>query len=307
MVQMALPLTTGGYVDPYPTACLDAVREANIDHAAPFPPSILRSNLQTGNNVITDAPKKKKETPAIGSLGKEGMIMCRTSIFTLILRRWADSYWLHVHPTTILVFKTKELMDKWKMLHRTGEDGAKDSDTLIQWSLDFDTSGVVHKKMVKAEKKRCKLMNIPPPKLKTKIDDNYKYAPPINYAMEEVRSKYYNGRNGPLMHTCKISYLTSQGRTIAVAFGSTESPDLKQLRATIRYCIKLVIKYTNKKRKQSNVDNQENCNDTVDGGSTITGTELSAGYSVVASEFSNTVYGRNTMTPSTLNWVEANK
>jgi len=108
-------------------------------------------------------------------------------------------------------------------------------------------------------------------------------------------------------HTCKISYLTSQGRTIAVAFGSTESPDLKQLRATIRYCIKLVIKYTNKKRKQSNVDNQENCNDTVDGGSTITGTELSAGYSAVASEFSNTVYGRNTMTPSTLNWVEANK
>lgn len=298
-------LTSGGFSDPYSAA--------SSENVVPYPSSILRSNMQTSDNIVTKAPKKKKATPTIGSLGKEGKIMCRTSLFTILLRRWTDSHWVHVHPTTILVFKTKESMEEWKILHRAGEgadNNSNKSNKLIQWSIDFDTSGVVYKRMVKAEKKKCKLMNIPPPKSRTKVDDSYNYIPPVTYAMEEVRSKYYNGRTAPLLHTCKISYLSSSGRTIAAVFGSTDSPDLKQLRATIRYCIKLVFKYTSKKRKQSNAPIQGNGDNdnTVYSGSTMGGTQVSgAGYSHVASEFSNTVYGRNTMTPSTLNWVEANE
>jgi len=304
---MIPPLTAGGFTDPY-----NKMQEESVENV-PYPQSILRSNpnpdsSDTVGAHVCKAPKKKKETPTIGSLGKEGKIMCRTSIFTLMLRRWTDSYWIHVHPTTIIVFKTKESMDEWKILHRAGEEGDNRSQKLIQFSIDFDTSGVVHKKMEKAEKKRCKLMDIPPPNSRAKVDDSYNYVPPIVYAMEEVRSKYYNGRDGLLLHTCKISYLSSSGRTIAVAFGSTESPELKQLRATIRSCIKLVLKYTNKKRKQHKRTNEGNGDNTVYSGSTMGGTQISgAGYSAVASEFSHTVYGRNTMTPSTLNWVEQNE
>jgi len=109
-------------------------------------------------------------------------------------------------------------------------------------------------------------------------------------------------------HTCKITYLSSSGRTIAAAFGSTESADLKQFRATVRSCIKLVIKYTTKKRKQRNIANEGNGDNTIYSGSTMCGTDMSgAGFSAVASEFSHTVYGRNTMTPETLKWVEANE
>jgi len=300
---LASPLTTGGYADPYSNKYSKTLHEGDMTH-----PSILRSNLHT-NNVVSHASKKKKETPTIGTLGKEGKIMCRTSFLTLMLRRWTDSYWLHVHPTTILVFETKESMDEWKMLSMTGEDDNDNNlEKLIQWSINFDTSGVVYKRMQKAEKKKCKRMNIPPPKLSTKVNDNYNYVPPIVYAMEEVRSKCYNGPSSPLLHTCKLSYLSSSGRTIAAAFGSTESADLKQFRATVRSCIKLVIKYTIKKRKQKSGANQVNGDSTIHSGSTMGGTDVSgAGYSAVASEFSNTVYGRNTMTPSTLNWAEANE
>ena len=42
-------------------------------------------------------------------------------------------------------------------------------------------------------------MNIPPPKLLAEANDSYNYVPPIVYAMEEVRSKYYNGPLSPLL------------------------------------------------------------------------------------------------------------
>jgi len=298
------PLTTGGFADPYNRMQVDNTEQTQ------YPQSIRRSNLDSDDTVeaqMCKAHKKKKDTPTIGSLGKEGKIMCRTSFFTLMLRRWTDSHWIHVHPTTIIVFKTKECMDEWKDLHMSGEVGNKRSEKLVQYSIDFDTSGVVRKRMEKAEKKRCKLMDIPPPK-RAKVDDSYNYVPPIVYAMEEVRSKYHNGRDGPLIHTCKISYLSSSGRTISVAFGSMESSELKQLRATIRSCIKLVLKYTNKKRKQNNSANEGNGDNTVYSGSATGGTQISGtAYSAVASEFSNTVYGRNTMTPSTLKWSDENE
>jgi len=297
------PLTAGGYDDPYSTACCNnSPYKGNGNEKVPNQ-SNLRSNPHT-NSVVSEVSKKKKETPAIGSIGKEGRIMCRTSTLTLIFKRWKDSYWLHIHPTTIHVFEKKESMDEWKMLNMTGDDCSsndKHMKKLIKWSINFDTAGLVYKRMQKAEKKKCKRMNMPSPKFKIKSHNNY--VSPIVYAMEEVRSKYYNGPSSALLHTCKISYLSSSGRTIAAAFGSTKSTDLKQFRATVRSCIKLVIKYTTKKCKDKNVANQG----TVNSGSTMGGTDVSgAGYSAVASEFSNTVYGRNTMTPETLKWIDSN-
>ena len=126
--------------------------------------------------------------------------MCRTSILTLMLRHWTDSCWLHVHPTTILVFETKESMDEWKLMNMTGKNNNDNNiDKLIQWSINFDTAGLVYKRMQKAEKKKYKRMNIPPPKLLAEANDSYNYVPPIVYAMEEVRSKYYNGPLSPLL------------------------------------------------------------------------------------------------------------
>jgi len=188
------PLTAGGYANPYSTAYSPTRHEGDMKN-----PSILRSNPHT-HNVVSEVSKNKKETPAIGSLGKEGRIMCRTSILTLMLRRWTDSCWLHVHPTTILVFETKESMDEWKLMNMTGKNNNDNNiDKLIQWSINFDTAGLVYKRMQKAEKKKCKRMNIPPPKLLAEANDSYNYVPPIVYAMEEVRSKYYNGPLSPLL------------------------------------------------------------------------------------------------------------
>lgn len=102
-------------------------------------------------------------------------------------------------------------------------------------------------------------------------------------------------------HTCKISYLSTGGRTLAAAFGSTEPSELKRLRATIRYCFKLVTKYTKKAIKREYGDHCEEMvvgsSNTFDSGSTLLS---GVGYSVVASDVSTTVYGRQTMTRSAL-------
>jgi len=292
-------LTPGGYNDPYSNTFSNEQKQKT---------KVVRSKLLEPQGYAKSVNSiKKKAIPPINSFGKAGKIFCRTSPCALLLRRWTESYWLHVHPTTILLFKSKKDMEKWKALESESEvhgeegrftSGHKKKEKLIHWSINFDTSGIVHNKMIKAERKKCKRMNIPPPKSKSKVNDNT--LPPILYAMEEVRSKYYDGRKGPLFHSCKISYLSTSGRTLAAAFGSSEPSELKTLRATVRYCLKLVTKYTKKRgRREHGI-----VGGTVDSGGTLLS---GVGYSAVASEFSSTVYGRQTMTESTLGFAERNE
>jgi len=67
------------------------------------------------NNVVSEMSKNKKETSIDWKPIKDERIMSRASILT-------DSCWLHAHPTTIHVFKTKEYMYEWKILDMTEEN-----------------------------------------------------------------------------------------------------------------------------------------------------------------------------------------
>lgn len=149
---------------------------------------------------------------------------------------------------------------------------------------------------------------------------------PIQYIQEDVRSKFYK-KDGPLLHTCKLSYRGLQGRTLAAAFASETPNELKQLRSCIRTCLKLSTKKKKTKKrskKKAAIMTSDDGNDDVIGGSSDNnavgvddmprttkvsflddedGSDLmgsaisgvSSGMSAI-SGVSKTVYGRNTIT-----------
>lgn len=284
------------------------------------------------------SPPKKSKLLTTG-VGKEGKIMSRTSVPALFFRRWQETYWLHVHPTIIHLFDSQEDLDQWKEWYTRDEERqqqaqnnpgeqstlmptiideeAREAKKLIKWSLNFDSEQLVQRRAEKAEKKRCKYYGINPPPSKVTHDGIYR--PPLVYVLEDVRSKHYEGATGPVIHNCKISYLSRSGRNIAASFGSFEQAELKKIRATIRYIIRTVNKQINRKsghkkgsskKKGRHVGDNNHPEDTDDIESSIYGdqsTLVSAAgrYSAVASEMSTTQYGPATMTKKSLRFISA--
>lgn len=267
---------------------------------------------------------------AINGFGKQGKILSRTSGSAIVLRRWTESYWLHVHPTKLVLFSSEEDREEWKDWYnryeqrlRSNEKPTKEqrqefkkiddnAKKLLKWSLNFDSLELVQKRAEKSERKYYKHLGKSPPG--SKVTDDIIYSPPIVYALEDVRSKHYDGPDGDIIHNCKISFLNSKGRNISAAFGSTEESELKKIRATIRYIIRLVKKQIKRhngrkdgKRMKSSGNGGGGMNEFNDAESSVFGdgsTLISAAgrYSAIASEVSTTKYGRNTMTQQSLKW-----
>jgi len=226
--------------------------------------------------------KRKNTSLATKGYGRTGIIQSRTTTASLLLQRWTNCHWLHVYPATINIFDTEEKMKQWKTLNNDENSSNIDplKAKLVKKSLNFDTQGKLQRKIDIYEAGRGN----------GKKDTNAKYNQVIsgikNYAMEEVRSKYYK-RNSPLMHTCKVSYLSNTGRNIVAAFGTSDPAELKKIRSIIRYCIRLVRKAS----KPSSRKPQRYAGDNASTFSGMTNGALSA--------VSATPYGEVTMTAKT--------
>lgn len=268
---------------------------------------------------------KKVLLPSTG-YGKFGTIQYRADIPSMIFKKWHDGYWLHVYPATICVFGSLEDLHRWKemtmsttVIENDSElnlnacsfvqldtnEMKKQRDKLVKTKINFDTTGDLVKKMKKLEEKNRKLLkenaNIANAnnnqesvgsgshtlkKKKKKVSDVNQNILPINYIMEQVRSKYYR-KDDPLMHTFKISYLGLTGRNVSAAFGSSKPQEVKRLRAVIRDVIHLSKKAS---KKQSKKDKNDIYNDNASSMFKVSNAKSEV------TALSNTVYGRNTMT-----------
>jgi hypothetical protein len=230
------------------------------------PPNSYESSVGTKSPQSPNRRNKNNKTIAIRGYGQSGMIQSRTSVTSLLLHRWNQSYWLHVYPASLVIFDTEEKMKQWKDYYdedhlngidlngKSGHFHARKK--LIQIWIDFDTQGQLQNVINMYELRQraehsssgdCQ-STLERNSISTSASSSGTITTIAKYAMEEVRSKYYS-RKGPLMHTCKISYLSNTGRSILVAFGSTEVEELKKIRSVIRYCIKLVNKATKVQRE----------------------------------------------------------
>lgn len=249
----------------------------------------------------SSSPRRKKnffnKKIAIQGYGKSGTIQSRTSGTSILLHRWNHSFWLHVYPATLVLFDSNEKMQRWKeYYHQDEQNGIGIHDKsgnyharkkLVQMSINFDTQGHLERIIHQYKQQTISQGTTTAPFLTQNITRI------ANYALEEVRSKYYT-KTGPLMHTCKVSYLSNTGRSILAAFGSTQVDELKRIRSVIRYCIHLVKKASKLQRKNSKCFDDTN-------NSTLSGVTASA-----MSALSTTKYGEATMTEKTVTrWAKS--
>jgi len=268
----------------------------------------------TSTKTTTTTKKIKKLSVSSQGYGKSGLILSRTAKYPLLFQKWSQSYWLHVHPATIHIFDSKEKMQKWKKLYdvdmklnKHGNDkrfqgiddlSKKELKKLVKASINFDTTGELKKIVKEAENIKNGTVECNTSVINTysrsKVGD-CNGSEPLRYHLEEVRSKYYS-RGADLMHTFKISYFSAVGRNICAAFGSTESSEVKRLRAVIRRIVNLTRK-ANKKSKGIIKRIK-----TTYGSSSVV-TSMTGMYTTQSevTALSNTVYGKRTMTDRAVN------
>lgn len=233
------------------------------------------------SNTATTKKKKNKKDKELGfpthGFGKSGLIQSRTDTKSLVFRNWTHCCWLHVFPATIHLFESEEKMLQWKDASEGKRQGNVSSiRKLVKFTIDFDTMKKLQKQIDFHRKKQLNKSAVNKAILITKDDLNDKtdIHRPIHYVLEEVRSKYYTN-NGPLMHTCKISYFEDSGRNIMVALGSEHPEEVKRIRSVIRHCITLVGKAVKRDKKAR--DGGKDISDLSSwGGSVISGMNKSA-------------------------------
>lgn len=242
---------------------------------------------------------KKVALPSTG-YGKFGPIHYRANLRSMLFKKWSHGYWLHVFPATINIFRSSEEMERWKEMNDAGTTTPEQQQSqntaamnkLVTFSLNFDTTGALRKKMRKIEERNEKMMNDGVSvesrsrslsRNQSKVGDCHYSGLPKTYIMEEVRSKYYQ-KDKPLMHACKISYLGLGGRNVSAAFGSSVPRELKRLRAVIRKITDLTRKARHKKKSMDN-----------DTGSVMFNSKFPRTARSELTALSNTMYGENTI------------
>jgi len=63
-----------------------------------------------------------------------GSISTRTSLRSLVMKKWHPSYWMHYGPHTLLIFRSKEHLDDWA---NNPYHGKKQRDFLVKREIDF--------------------------------------------------------------------------------------------------------------------------------------------------------------------------
>ena len=212
----------------------------------PMEPSTQVFNYIAEKDESREPRNKNTLRLFIKGFGKSGTILTRcTASSIFITKKWTKSYWLHVYPATIKIFDSKEKMEEWKKVYDPENPNSTNNSAkkLFIKSINFDTQGKLQRKIARHQEKAKGV--------KTTQDPNafneYQYGGPLCYAMEDVQSKFYRTQKNEVLHTCKLSYCSNTGRTIAIAFGSADSNELKNIRSIMRYCIRLVRKVSKKR------------------------------------------------------------
>lgn len=83
-----------------------------------------------------DKEKSRKETISRTDLiGRSGHILSRATLSSKITRKWQDSFWVHLLPTTIVVFRSEENFQEWRAKERLSRKALL--------TIDFDSLGTV--------------------------------------------------------------------------------------------------------------------------------------------------------------------
>lgn len=85
-------------------------------------------------------PATESSTPQFGSSGN---ILSRTTTSSKLLRKWQPSYWVHLLPATLLVFRSEQDFQKWKEERNGDWSTSSRKSRKLLLDVDFDTLGIL--------------------------------------------------------------------------------------------------------------------------------------------------------------------
>ena len=81
-------------------------------------------------------------SPALQPFGQSGQILAQTTASSKLLRRWQDCYWIHLKPASLLLFRSRNDIEKW-VTDAGGDVARRRKDRSILLAVDFDTLGIL--------------------------------------------------------------------------------------------------------------------------------------------------------------------
>ena len=148
-------------------------------------------------------PSGASSLPDPSSVGESGSILARTSLRSIVTKRWRRHHWVRYGLCTLLVFRSENDFQDWLL---NPYHGQKQRDYLSKLRLAFK-------------------------------EDMTTLRGVRGYRLTPTKEKSY-GRGAPAVHHFKVERWTDLGMTIAVAFASENVAEVDTVREVIEACLR---------------------------------------------------------------------
>lgn len=158
--------------------------------------------------------------------GQSGHIRSRTSTASILLRKWQDSFWVHVLPATLMIFRSEQDFQKWAERDHSPRKNRK-----VLLHVDFDTLGVLagRNNMERGLNSNSLLSNSKgsSAKLVSKLQ---------KYSLGDVTTALYGSE---ALFVFKLERFSDVGVDAVASFASADQSQLRAFRRVIHDCIQI--------------------------------------------------------------------
>lgn len=162
---------------------------------------------------------RKEKNPATDLIGRSGHILSRATLSSKITRKWQDSFWVHLLPTTIVVFRSEENFQEWRAKERLSRKALL--------TIDFDSVGTVSSTNSTWQTKQSP--KVPATKLVSRVQ---------KYSLGDIQATL---RGGEALFTFRLERLSGVGVDVIASFASTTPSHLRSFRQVLHNCIRTAM------------------------------------------------------------------
>lgn len=152
---------------------------------------------------IKDLPPDASPLPDATPILASGTILTRSSLRSLVMKKWHKSHWVRYGPCALLVFRSKDDFGDWL---RNPYHSQRQREYLVKARLDF------YSEMKKPDVR--------------------------GFKMTEIKLKSYEKKGAP-MHNFKLERWTNLGVSFVAAFASPNLKEVEAVREAISHCLEM--------------------------------------------------------------------
>ena len=164
-------------------------------------PSQTESQSSVGE--LDDIPSDASPLPDAKPILARGTIFTRSSLRSLVMKKWHSSFWVRYGPTSLLVFRSRDDFDDWL---NNPYHSQRQREYLVKAKLDF------FGEMIKSDVR--------------------------GFKMTDIKLKSYEKKGRP-MHNFKLEKWTNLGVSLVAAFASPDLAEVEEVRNAVSQSLEM--------------------------------------------------------------------